>query len=64
MTTRYAITLTETDLMLAENALFAYYIHNRNSELTSKQTLAKVSNDLANHLRDVRIEYNYSPWED
>ena len=64
MTTQYMVSMSDTDLMLAENALLAYFVHNRYSELPSKQMLAKVSNDLANHLRDVRIEYNYSPWED
>ena len=64
MTTRYAITLTETDLMLAENALLAYFIHNRYSDLASKQMIAKMSDELANFLRDTRIAYIDSPWED
>ena len=64
MTTRYAITLTETDLMLAENALFAYFVQNRYSDLASKQMIAKMSDELANFLRDTRIAYIDSPWED
>ena len=64
MTTQYMVSMSDTDLMLAENALLAYFIHNRYSDLASKQMIAKMSDELANFLRDTRIAYIDSPWED
>ena len=64
MTERYMVPMTNTDLMLAENALLAYFVHNRYSELPSKQMLAKMSDEMANYLRDLRIAYEEDSWSE
>ena len=64
MTTQYMVSMSDTDLMLAENALLAYFVHNRYSELPSKQMLAKMSDEMANYLRDLRIAYEEDSWSE